>query len=150
MSSPRSSSLSDNGATKEDRQRGCLGLLLWVTATPFPPHLPVPIGCPGLCHPMTAGTTDTPGTLGSSHIRQGQLGSFTTTKFIPEDPLSGTISSHHRVMLHSHPRSSPTDRPTSSPRTGRSHVVAHELAGLGAATFTRDSSGTGPPEDAPA
>lgn len=117
-------------------------MLLWVTATPFPLHLPVPIGCPGLCHPMTAGSTDAPGTLGSSHIRQSQLGSFTTTKFIPEDPLHGTISSHHRE-LHSHPR-------TSSPRAGRSHMVVHELAGLGAATFTQDSSGAGSPEDAPA
>lgn len=146
MSSPSSSSLSDSGVTKEDWQRSWLGLLLCVTATPFPPHLPVPIGCPGLCYPRTAGTTDAPGTLGSSHIRQSQLHSFTTAEFIPEDPLRGTISSHHRVMLHSHPRSSPS----SSPRAGRSHVAVHELAGLGAAVFTRDRQGGWTPEDAPA
>lgn len=79
MSSPSSSSLSDSGATKEDWQRGWLELLLWVTATPFPPHLPVPIGCPGLCHPVTAGTTDTAGTLGSSHIR---------ASWVPSSPLN--------------------------------------------------------------
>lgn len=128
MSSPSFSSLSDSGVTEEDWQRGWLGSLLWVTATPFPPHLPVPIGCSGLCHP-TAGTTDTPDTLGLSHIRQSQLGSFTNTKFIPEDPLHGTISSHHRGMLHFPPLQFPHRPPsTSSPRPGYSHMVAR--AGL--------------------
>lgn len=56
---------------------------------------------------------------------QSQLGSFAATKFIPEDPLLGVAGSHHQAMLCSHPRISPT----SSARTGRSHVVAHARVG---------------------
>lgn len=81
---------------------------------------------------------------------QSQLGSFAATKFIPEDPLLGAVSSHRWMMLCSHPRISPTVPSTSSARTGRSHVVAHAPGGLGEAAFTRDGSVAGPPEDAPA
>lgn len=56
---------------------------------------------------------------------QSQLGSFAATKCIPEDPLLSEVGSHHQAMLCSHPRISPT----SSTRTGRSHVVAHARVG---------------------